>query len=148
MKLLNGDVSQSADSGQVPAQQSHRLLALRPARIVSGIHQLAGLSRIGYKYREPGVRQRNRLVIQRPRIDEESMIGAAQGGQLTQCDVTIIGERPKVGPHREAMIARLAEIMGVDPHRISVQATTTEKLGFTGRGEGIAAQAVVLLERA
>jgi 2-C-methyl-D-erythritol 4-phosphate cytidylyltransferase/2-C-methyl-D-erythritol 2,4-cyclodiphosphate synthase len=67
---------------------------------------------------------------------------AKKAGQVTHCDITIICERPKVGPHREAMIARLAEIMGIDAHRISVKATTTEKLGFTGRGEGIAAQAM------
>jgi 2-C-methyl-D-erythritol 4-phosphate cytidylyltransferase/2-C-methyl-D-erythritol 2,4-cyclodiphosphate synthase len=57
-------------------------------------------------------------------------------------DVTIICERPKVGPHRDTMVARIAEILGIDPRRVSVKATTTEKLGFTGRGEGIAAQAV------
>jgi 2-C-methyl-D-erythritol 4-phosphate cytidylyltransferase/2-C-methyl-D-erythritol 2,4-cyclodiphosphate synthase len=75
-------------------------------------------------------------------LDHAMKLVAAKGGHVTHCDVTIICERPKVGPHRDAMIARLAEIMGVDPHRISVKATTTEKLGFTGRGEGIAAQAM------
>jgi len=53
----------------------------------------------------------------------------------------VICERPKVGPHRAAMRERLAELLEVDPARISVKATTTERLGFTGRGEGIAAQA-------
>jgi 2-C-methyl-D-erythritol 4-phosphate cytidylyltransferase/2-C-methyl-D-erythritol 2,4-cyclodiphosphate synthase len=62
-------------------------------------------------------------------------------------DVTIICEAPKIGPHREAMRARLAELLGVDIGAVSVKATTTEKLGFTGRGEGIAAQAVVSLVR-
>ncbi|MCJ2177749.1 bifunctional 2-C-methyl-D-erythritol 4-phosphate cytidylyltransferase/2-C-methyl-D-erythritol 2,4-cyclodiphosphate synthase [Novosphingobium album (ex Hu et al. 2023)] len=62
-------------------------------------------------------------------------------------DVTIICERPKIGPHRDAMRARLAEILEVDSAAISVKATTTEKLGFTGRGEGIAAQAAVCLCR-
>jgi len=68
---------------------------------------------------------------------------AARGGALVHADVTIICERPKVGPHRAAMTERLAAILGVDPQRCSVKATTTEGLGFTGRGEGIAAQAVV-----
>ena len=68
---------------------------------------------------------------------------AARGGRLANADITLICERPKVTPHAPAMIARLAELLGVGTDRISVKATTTEKLGFTGRGEGIAAQAVV-----
>ncbi|MGE0221962.1 MAG: bifunctional 2-C-methyl-D-erythritol 4-phosphate cytidylyltransferase/2-C-methyl-D-erythritol 2,4-cyclodiphosphate synthase [Acetobacteraceae bacterium] len=68
---------------------------------------------------------------------------AARGGRLANADVTLICERPKIAPHAAAMTARLAGIIGVDPGLISVKATTTEKLGFTGRGEGIAAQAVV-----
>ena len=67
---------------------------------------------------------------------------AARGGVLANADITLICERPKIAPHAAAMMARLADILGVDPGRISVKATTTEKLGFTGRGEGIAAQAV------
>ncbi len=66
----------------------------------------------------------------------------ARGGRIAHVDVTIICERPKVGPHREAMTARIAEILGMPADRVSVKATTTERLGFTGRGEGIAAQAV------
>lgn len=66
----------------------------------------------------------------------------ARGGRIAHVDVTIICERPKVGPHREAMTARVAEILGIPVDRVSVKATTTERLGFTGRGEGIAAQAV------
>ncbi|MBL8831304.1 MAG: bifunctional 2-C-methyl-D-erythritol 4-phosphate cytidylyltransferase/2-C-methyl-D-erythritol 2,4-cyclodiphosphate synthase [Rhodospirillales bacterium] len=66
---------------------------------------------------------------------------AARGGAIRHADVTIVCERPKVGPHRPAMRARLAEILGIDVARVSVKATTTEGLGFTGRGEGIAAQA-------
>ncbi len=67
---------------------------------------------------------------------------AARGGIVDHVDVTLICEAPKIGPHREAMRARLAEIMDVPPSRISVKATTTERLGLTGRREGIAAQAV------
>ena len=66
---------------------------------------------------------------------------------LANADVTIICEAPKIGPHKAAMRARLAEIMGVDLMRVSVKATTTEMLGFTGRGEGIAAQAMATLEK-
>ena len=70
---------------------------------------------------------------------------AARGGRLGNADVTLICERPKITPHAPAMIARLAELLGVAPGLVSVKATTTERLGFTGRGEGIAAQAAVTL---
>lgn len=69
------------------------------------------------------------------------------GWKVGNADITVICERPKVGPHAEAMRAVLAEELGIDMGAISVKATTSEKLGFTGRGEGIAAQAVVLLVR-
>ncbi len=65
-----------------------------------------------------------------------------RGGIIDHVDVTLICERPKVGPHRDAMRARIAEILGLAIDRVSVKATTTEKLGFTGRQEGIAAQAM------
>ena len=64
-----------------------------------------------------------------------------RGGVLAHADVTLICEQPKIGPHAHAMQARLADLMGVDAGRVSVKATTTERLGFAGRGEGIAAQA-------
>jgi 2-C-methyl-D-erythritol 4-phosphate cytidylyltransferase/2-C-methyl-D-erythritol 2,4-cyclodiphosphate synthase len=70
---------------------------------------------------------------------------AARGGELANADVTLICERPKITPHAPAMRARLAELLGVDIEKISVKATTTEKLGFPGRGEGIAAQAAVIV---
>ena len=61
---------------------------------------------------------------------------------ILHCDVTLICERPKIGPHREAMRARIAEILSLDIDRVSVKATTTEGMGFTGRREGLAAQAI------
>ena len=67
---------------------------------------------------------------------------AARGAAIVNVDVTIICERPKIGPHRAAMAARLAEILGIAVERVSVKATTTDRLGFTGRGEGISAQAI------
>ena len=67
---------------------------------------------------------------------------AVRGGRLANVDVTLICERPKIAPYAAAMTMRLAALLEVDPSRVSVKATTTEKLGFTGRGEGIAAQAV------
>jgi 2-C-methyl-D-erythritol 4-phosphate cytidylyltransferase/2-C-methyl-D-erythritol 2,4-cyclodiphosphate synthase len=68
---------------------------------------------------------------------------AQRGGRVENADLVIVCERPKIGPHRAAMTERLADLLGVAPDRVGVKATTSEGLGFTGRGEGLAAQAVV-----
>ncbi|MCC5979696.1 MAG: bifunctional 2-C-methyl-D-erythritol 4-phosphate cytidylyltransferase/2-C-methyl-D-erythritol 2,4-cyclodiphosphate synthase [Salinarimonas sp.] len=68
-----------------------------------------------------------------------------RGGIIDFLDATILCERPKIGPHREAMRSRIAQIAGIDADCVSIKATTTEKLGFTGRGEGIAAQAAATI---
>ena len=72
-------------------------------------------------------------------------ITAERGYRIGNADVTLICERPKIGPHVAAMQARLADILGCEAGRISVKATTSERLGFTGREEGIAALASVTL---
>jgi 2-C-methyl-D-erythritol 2,4-cyclodiphosphate synthase len=69
------------------------------------------------------------------------------GWRLVNADCIVIGEEPRIGPRRDEMRERLASALGVDRGRITVRATTTDRLGFTGRGEGLAAQAVALLER-
>lgn len=69
------------------------------------------------------------------------------GWMLGNADITVVCERPRIGPHAQAMRDNLAEDLGVEASRVSIKATTTETLGFTGRGEGIAAHAVVLLAR-
>ncbi len=69
------------------------------------------------------------------------------GWELVNADVVLIGEEPRLAPHRDAMRGRLAGALGVEPERVAVRATTTDGLGFTGRGEGLAAQAVALLRR-
>lgn len=71
---------------------------------------------------------------------------AARGGRLVNVDVTLICERPKVKPHRQAMRERLAELLSLPLDAVSVKATTTEAMGFTGRGEGLAAQALATVE--
>jgi 2-C-methyl-D-erythritol 4-phosphate cytidylyltransferase/2-C-methyl-D-erythritol 2,4-cyclodiphosphate synthase len=70
------------------------------------------------------------------------MLARRRGGEIVHCDVTLVCERPKVAPHRDAMRARIAEILQIAVDRVSVKATTTEGMGFTGRREGLAAQAV------
>ncbi len=69
----------------------------------------------------------------------------ARGWRVGNCDITVICERPKVGPHALAMREVIAADLGIDLDAVSVKATTSEQLGFTGRGEGIAAQAACLL---
>lgn len=75
-------------------------------------------------------------------LEHAANLVAVKGGVISHVDVTIICERPKVGPHRDAMKAKIAEILKIEESRVSVKATTTEGLGFTGRREGIAAQAI------
>lgn len=78
------------------------------------------------------------LAFARDRIE-------AKGGTIAHVTVCLICERPKIGPHKDAMRMRIAELLQISPERVSVQATTTEKLGFTGREEGIAAQATATI---
>jgi 2-C-methyl-D-erythritol 4-phosphate cytidylyltransferase/2-C-methyl-D-erythritol 2,4-cyclodiphosphate synthase len=76
-------------------------------------------------------------------LDHAVKLVRERGGRVTNADVTLVLERPKIGPHREAMRARMAELLGLELERVSVKATTSEGLGFTGRREGIAALATV-----
>ncbi|MFN4024746.1 MAG: bifunctional 2-C-methyl-D-erythritol 4-phosphate cytidylyltransferase/2-C-methyl-D-erythritol 2,4-cyclodiphosphate synthase [Hyphomonas sp.] len=78
-------------------------------------------------------------------LKEAQRLAEAKGYVIANCDITVICEAPKVKPHREAMRARTAELLGLPLDAVSVKATTTEGLGFTGRREGIAAEAVALL---
>ncbi len=73
-------------------------------------------------------------------------LAQARGASLVNVDVTLICETPRIKPHREAMRARLAELLGLPQDAVSVKATTTEGMGFTGRREGVAAQAVAAVE--
>ena len=74
-------------------------------------------------------------------------LARAAGYAIANIDLTLICEEPKIGPHRPAMRAEVARLMGLRENAVSIKATTTEKLGFTGRGEGLAAMAVALLVR-
>ncbi len=78
-------------------------------------------------------------------LEHAASLVDGQGGRIEHVDVTILCEAPRIGPHREAIRARIAGLLRLDIGRVSVKATTTERLGFTGRGEGIAAQAVATI---
>jgi 2-C-methyl-D-erythritol 4-phosphate cytidylyltransferase/2-C-methyl-D-erythritol 2,4-cyclodiphosphate synthase len=75
-------------------------------------------------------------------------VAGERGWRVTGCDLTLLAERPRIAPHRQAMRARLADLLGVSPERVNVKATTCEGMGFVGRGEGIVALAIVTLESA
>jgi 2-C-methyl-D-erythritol 4-phosphate cytidylyltransferase/2-C-methyl-D-erythritol 2,4-cyclodiphosphate synthase len=79
-------------------------------------------------------------------VEHAARLAREAGYAIAHVDCTLICEAPKIGPHREAMRARIADLLGVAPSGVSIKATTTEGLGFTGRGEGIAAQAVATLQ--
>ena len=79
-------------------------------------------------------------------LEHAAKLVAEAGYAVSNLDLTLICEAPKIGPHRDAMRTRLSELLSLDLSQVSIKATTTERLGFTGRGEGIAAQAIVCLQ--
>ncbi|MHB1870487.1 MAG: 2-C-methyl-D-erythritol 2,4-cyclodiphosphate synthase [Steroidobacteraceae bacterium] len=103
----------------------------------------AGLGDIGQHFRDTDPRWKG--------ADSAGFVQAvlgmlrARGLRVGNADLTLLAERPKLGPVRDAIRARIAELLEVSPEAVNVKATTTEKLGFLGRAEGLAAQAVVLL---
>jgi 2-C-methyl-D-erythritol 2,4-cyclodiphosphate synthase len=103
----------------------------------------AGLEDIGHYFPDADERYKDADSIELLR-EVRTLVGGSWG--ITNVDAVIICERPKIRDHRDAMRENLAQALGVDASRVSVRGTTTERLGFPGRGEGIAAQAVCLLE--
>ena len=115
-----------------------------------GLHALTdavlgalGAADIGAHF--PPSEERWRGAPSRLFLEHAALLVRKSGGVIAHVDVTLICERPKLAPHRDAMRARVAEILGIDVGRVSVKATTSDGLGFTGRSEGIAAQAVATI---
>ena len=79
-------------------------------------------------------------------LEKSGELVAERGFQISNIDTTIVAQQPKIGPHIESMTTNISETLKVDPTQINIKATTTERLGFTGREEGIAAYAVALLQ--
>ena len=136
--------------GGVRIPHSHGVIAHSDGDVV--IHALCdaifgalALGDIGVHFPPSDERWRN--ADSRQFLRHAATLMAQHGYALANADITVIGERPKISPHAQAMRECLAADLDSDLGRISVKATTTEKLGFTGRSEGIAAQATVLLER-
>ena len=105
----------------------------------------ASLRDIGYHF--PDTDPRYKGIDSRVLLRHVMELIDGQGYCLGNCDLTICAEQPKLNPHIPAMQRELAACMNCDPSQVSIKATTTEQLGYTGRGEGIAAYAVALLER-
>ena len=103
----------------------------------------ACLRDIGYHF--PDTDPRYKGIDSRKLLREVMRLLSEKGYRLGNCDITICAERPKINPHIPAMQRQMAECMNCDPDQVSIKATTTEKLGFTGREEGIAAHAVALI---
>lgn len=105
----------------------------------------AGLADIGALFPSDDERHRGADSLELLAVAYRDVVGA--GYELVNADCVVIGQEPRVAPHRDEMRARLAGALGVEANRINVRATTTDRLGFTGRGEGLAAEAVALLRR-
>lgn len=114
--------------------------------LVDAVLGAAGLGDIGSLF--PSGDERWRGAVSLDLLREAYGQVRAAGFELVNADCVLIGEAPKIAPHREEMRERLAVAMGVAIGLVNVRATTTDALGFTGRGEGLAAHAVALLRRA
>jgi 2-C-methyl-D-erythritol 2,4-cyclodiphosphate synthase len=113
--------------------------------LIDAILGAAGLEDIGAMFPsdDPTLKGASSLDLLARAYDAADLLGY----DLVNADVLLIGEEPRLAPHRAAIRGRLASALGVEPERIAVRATTTDRLGFTGRGEGLAAQAVALLRQ-
>jgi len=103
----------------------------------------AGLGDIGQHFKDSDPQWRG--AASRGLVTAVLALVRARGLTVVNADLTVIAQAPRVGAHREAMRSLIAQLLGVEPLRVNIKATTTEGLGFLGRAEGIAAQAVVLL---
>ncbi len=105
----------------------------------------AAMRDIGYHF--PDTDPRYKGIDSRKLLREVMRLLGEQGYRMGNCDITICAEAPKMNPHIPAMQQELAECMGCEVGQVSIKATTTERLGYTGRGEGIAAHAVALITK-
>jgi 2-C-methyl-D-erythritol 2,4-cyclodiphosphate synthase len=113
--------------------------------LIDAVLGAAGLGDIGSLFPSDGSTPQG--VSSLHLLDEALELVRGAGYSVVNADCVLIGEEPRIAPHREEMSRRLADALGVEHDRVTVRATTTDGLGFTGRGEGLAAQAVALLRR-
>jgi len=139
-RLVLGGVEIPSDKGLL----GHSDADVLAHAITDALLGAAGLEDIGHYFPDTDERYRDADSIELLR-EVRALVGASW--EVANVDAVVICERPKVRDHREAIRKNLAVALGVEESRVGVRGTTTERLGFPGRGEGIAAQAVCLLER-
>ena len=139
-RLVLGGVEIPSDRGLL----GHSDADVLAHAITDALIGAAGLEDIGHYFPDTDERYRDADSIGLLREVRELVGGS---WEVANVDAVVICERPKIRDHREAMRKNLAAVLGIEESRIGVRGTTTERLGFPGRGEGIAAQAVCLLER-
>ena len=114
--------------------------------LIDAVLGAANLGDIGTLFPSGDERWRGSSSLELLRIAYERVCGA--GWELVNADCVLVGEEPRIGPQKQEMSVALAAALGTAADRVTVRATTTDRLGFTGRGEGLAAHAVALLRRA
>jgi len=139
-RLVLGGVEIPSDRGLL----GHSDADVLAHAITDALLGAAGLEDIGHYFPDIDERYRDADSIEVLR-EVRGLVGVSWG--IANVDAVVICERPKIRDHREAMRKNLAAALGIEATRVGVRGTTTERLGFPGRGEGIAAQAVCLLER-
>jgi 2-C-methyl-D-erythritol 2,4-cyclodiphosphate synthase len=140
-KLILGGVQIAHDRGLLGHSDAD-VLAHALADAILGAMRAGDIGKL-FPDTDPAWKDANSLDL----LSRVSQVAADDGWQLVDADCVIVAQAPKLSPYREVMRANLARALGVDVENVGVKATTTERLGFEGREEGIAAQAVVLLER-
>jgi 2-C-methyl-D-erythritol 2,4-cyclodiphosphate synthase len=138
-KLVLGGVEISFEKGLL----GHSDADVLAHAVTDALLGAAGLEDIGHYFPDTDERYRDADSIELLR-EVRNLVG--DSWDIANVDAVVICERPRIRDHRDAMRENLAGALGIEPSRVSVRGTTTERLGFAGRGEGIAAQAVCLLE--
>jgi 2-C-methyl-D-erythritol 2,4-cyclodiphosphate synthase len=139
-RLVIGGVEIGHDKGLLGHSDADVLLHA----ICDALLGAAALGDIGKHF--PDTDARYKGIDSRELLRQVAILLADRGRRVMNVDATIIAEAPRMAPHIPRMVANIAADLGLEPHYVNVKATTTEGLGFTGRGEGIAAQAICLVE--
>ena len=139
-RLVIGGVEIAHDKGLLGHSDADVLLHA----LCDALLGAAALGDIGKHFPDSDARFKG--IDSRELLRQVAKLLADRGRRVVNVDATIIAEAPRMAPHIPKMVANIAEDLGIEPHYVNVKATTTEKLGFAGRGEGIAAQAVCLVE--